>query len=104
MVAIFLIAQLAHHRNAMTIATLGLVAAAGFESSTWIGGFAFAAGALVAVALLLFATEPTDRWRFLGALVVAAIIAATVAAPFLRDQLGAVACSQHGIADCGGAA
>ncbi len=96
MVAIFLIAQLAHHRNAMTIATLGLVAAAGFESSTWIGGFAFVAGALVAVALLLFATEPTDRWRFLGALVVAAIIAATVAAPFLRDQLGAVGARSTG--------
>jgi hypothetical protein len=96
MVAIYLVAQLAHHRNAATIVTLGLVAAAGFESSTWIGGFAFAAGALVAVPLLLHATERADRWRFLGALAVAATVAAVVAAPFLRDQLGAVAARSTG--------
>ena len=90
MVGIYLIAQLAHRRNAATVITLGLVAAAGFESSTWIGGFAFAASACVAVPLLLFATARTDRWRFLGALIVAAIIAVAVAAPFLRDQLAAV--------------
>jgi hypothetical protein len=88
LVAIYLIA---HHRNAITIVTLGLVAAAGFESSTWIGGFAFAASALVSMPLLLIATERTERRRFLGALIAAAIIAAVVAAPFLRDQLGAVA-------------
>ena len=44
------------------------------------------------------------RWRFLGALLVAAIIAAAVAAPFLHDQVGAVACAQQGIADRGDAA
>jgi hypothetical protein len=71
--------------------TLGLVAAAGFESSTWIGGFAFAASALVAAPLLFFASERNARWRLLGALLVAAIIAAIVAAPFLRDQFAAVA-------------
>jgi hypothetical protein len=96
MVAITLIAQLAHRRNAATVITLGLVAAAGFESSTWIGGFAFAASALVAVPLLLFATERSDRWRFLGALIVAGIVAAAVAAPFLRDQLAAVAARSTG--------
>jgi hypothetical protein len=91
MIAIYLIAQLAHHRSAATVVTLGLVAAAGFESSTWIGGFAFAASALVAVPLPLFATKRADRWRFLGALVIAAVVAAAVAAPFLRDQIAAVA-------------
>jgi hypothetical protein len=96
MIAIYLIAQLAHRRNTAAVVILGLVAAAGFESSTWIGGFAFAASALVAVPLLLFATERTDRWRFLGALIVAAIVAATVAAPLLRDQLGAVAARSTG--------
>jgi hypothetical protein len=95
-VAIFLIAQLAHRRDAATIVTLGLVAAAGFESSTWIGGFAFAASALVAVPLLLLATERADRWRFLGALVIAAIVAAVVAAPFLTDQVDAVAARSTG--------
>jgi hypothetical protein len=96
MVAIYLIAHLAHRRSAATVIALGLVAAAGFESSTWIGGFAFAASALVAVPLLLFATERTERSRFLGALIVAAIIAVAVAAPFLRDQLAAVAVRSTG--------
>ena len=96
MVAIYLIAQLAHHRNALTIVILGLVVAAGFESSTWIGGFAFAASALVAAPLLLSAIGRNERWRFLGALLVAAIIAAAVVAPFLRDQVGAVAARSSG--------
>ncbi len=96
MVAIYLIAQLASYRNAGTIVVLGLVAAAGFESSTWIGGFAFAASALVAVPLLFLFVGQSDRWRFLGALIVAAIIAAVVAAPLLRDQLAAVAARSTG--------
>ena len=96
MVAIYLMAQLAHHRKALTVVTLGLVVAAGFESSTWIGGFAFAASALVATPLLLSATERHERWRFLGALLVAAIITAAVVAPFLRDQVGAVAARGSG--------
>jgi hypothetical protein len=96
MIAIYLIAQLAHHRSAATVVTLGLVTAAGFESSTWIGGFAFAASALVAVPLLLFASERNERWRFLGALAAAAIIAVVVAAPFVRDQFAAVAARSTG--------
>ena len=96
MIAIYLIAQLAHRRNTLAIITLGLVAAAGFESSTWIGGFAFAASALVAAPLLLIATERADRWRFLGVLVIAAIVAAAVASPFLRDQVAAVAARSTG--------
>jgi hypothetical protein len=96
MVAIHLIAQLAHHRSAPAIATLGLVAAAGFESSTWIGGIVFAAGSLVAVPLLFFAAGRSARWPFVGALVVAAIIAAVVSVPFLRDQFAAVAARSTG--------
>jgi hypothetical protein len=91
MVAIYLIAQLAHHRNAIAIVTLGLIAAAGFESSTWIGGFAFAASTFVAVPLLFFSAGRSARGRFFGALVLAAIIAAVATAPFLRDQVVAVA-------------
>jgi hypothetical protein len=96
MVAICLIAQLAHHRNTLVIITLGLVAAAGFESSTWIGGFAFAASALFAVPLLLFAIGQSERRQFLGALAAAAIIAAAVATPLLRDQFAAVATRSTG--------
>jgi hypothetical protein len=95
MIAIYLVAQLAR-RSAATVVMLGLVAAAGFESSTWIGGFAFAASALVAVPLLLVASERNERWRFLGALAAAAIVAAVVVAPFVRDQLAAVAARSTG--------
>jgi hypothetical protein len=96
LIAIYLIAQLVHHRNGPAIVTLGLVAAAGFETSTWIGGFAFAASALITVSVLFFAAEHNARGRFLGALVVAAIIAAAAAAPFLRDQFDAVAMRSTG--------
>jgi hypothetical protein len=96
MTATYLIAQLAHHRNTLVMVTLGLVAAAGFESSTWIGGFALAASALVAVPLLFFGTGRNERGPFLGALVVAAIIAAAIAAPLLRDQFAAVAARSTG--------
>src|SRR5258708_9845083 len=86
MIAIYLIAQLTHRRNALGVAALGLLAAAGFESSTWIGGFTFAAAGLVAVPVLLVHAGRKQAWPFLGALVVAGIIAVGFAAPFLHDQ------------------
>ena len=104
MVAIYLIAQLAHRRNALTVVMLGLVAAAGFESSTWIGGFAFAASALVAVPLLLFA----DRAQRALALSRCArrrgdhCGGGRRAVPARPARRGGRA--QHGIADCGDAA
>ncbi len=95
-VAIYLMAQLAHRRNASAAATLGLLAAAGFESSTWIGGFTFAAAGLVAVPVLLIHAGRKQAWPFLGALVGAATIALAFAAPFLRDQLIATATRSAG--------
>ena len=94
-VAIYLMARLAHRRNALGAATLGLLAAAGFESSTWIGGFTFAAAGLVAVPVLLMAGRK-QAWPFLGALVGAAIIALAFAAPFLHDQFIATATRSAG--------
>jgi len=85
-VAIYLMAQLSHRRNALGVATLGLLAAAGFESSTWIGGFTFAAAGLIAVPVLLIHAGRKQVWPFLGTLVVAATIALGFAAPFLHDQ------------------
>jgi hypothetical protein len=90
-VAIYLMAQLTHRRNALGVATLGLLAAAGFESSTWIGGFTFAAAGLIAVPVLLVHAGRKQAWPFLGALVLAGIIAVGFATPFLHDQFIATA-------------
>ena len=54
--AVVLMAELTRRRSALGIATLALVIAAGFESSTWIGGVTFAvAGPVAAASLLLSA-------------------------------------------------
>jgi hypothetical protein len=96
MIAIYLVAQLVHRRNALGIATLGLLAAAGFASSTWIGGFAFASAGLVAVPLLLAHAGRKQGWPFLCALFVAGIIAVGFAAPLLLDQFAAAAARSTG--------
>jgi hypothetical protein len=95
-VAIYLMAQLAQRRNALGVAALGILAAAGFESSTWIGGFTFAAGALVAAPALLVQAGRKQAWPFLGALAAAGIIALAFAAPLLRDQIVAAAARSAG--------
>jgi hypothetical protein len=95
-IAMFLMAQLAHRRNALGIATLGPLAAAGFESSTWIGGFTFAAAGLMAVPALLIHAGPKQAWPFLGALAAAGIVALGFAAPLLHDQIVATATRSAG--------
>ena len=73
MVAIYLIAQLAHRRNALTVVTWGWWWPRASRARPGSAASRFAASALVAAPLLLSATERSERWRFLGALVVAAI-------------------------------
>jgi hypothetical protein len=90
-VAIHLMGQLASRRSALGIGTLGLLAAAGFESSAWIGGFAFAAAGLVAAPVLLVSAGRKQAWPFTGALAVAGLVALVFAAPFLHDQVVATA-------------
>ena len=65
---------------------LGLVAAAGFESSTWVGGIAFAVASALAAPLLLAHTPPARRWMFVRNIGVAAGVAAVLVAPFLLSQ------------------
>jgi hypothetical protein len=95
-VALFLMAQLAHRRNVLGVATLGLAAAASFESSTWVGGFTFAAAGLVAVPALLVHAGPKQAWPFLGAPTAAGIVALGFAAPLLHDQIFATAARSAG--------
>jgi hypothetical protein len=76
-------------RGVLSIVVLALVVASGFESSTWIGGVVFALVApLIAIGLLLRAA-PVQRLRLVVRLGIAAALTLIIAAPFLRDQVGA---------------
>ncbi|MGA8498495.1 MAG: hypothetical protein WB764_23630, partial [Xanthobacteraceae bacterium] len=89
--AMLLIARYAQRQSVLLLLTLVLVVVAGFESSTYVGGITFAIAALAAAPLLLVAIEPARRLRFLVGMAVAAVLAVCLAAPFLNNQLMAVA-------------
>ncbi len=89
--AMLLIARYAQRQSVVLLLTLVLVVVAGFESSTYVGGITFAIAALAAAPLLLVAIEPARRLRFLGGMAVAAALVVCLAAPFLNNQLMAVA-------------
>ena len=73
----------------LRVGVVGLMVAAAFESSTWIGGVTFALAAPAIGAALLWRAAPGERLALAARLAVAAVVAAGVAAPFLADQLGA---------------
>jgi hypothetical protein len=89
--AMLLIARYAQRPSVLALLTLVLVVVAGFESSTYVGGITFALAALAAAPLLLAAIEPARRLRFLAGMAVAAVLVVCLAAPFLNNQLMAVA-------------
>jgi hypothetical protein len=89
--AVTLMTELAQRRSLLLVTALALVVAASFESSTWIGGIAFAAAAPAAAAVMMGRIGWRQRWRFAASLVVAAVLAAGFAIPLLRDQLAVTA-------------
>jgi hypothetical protein len=64
---------------------------AGFESSTYVGGITFAIAALAAAPVLIAMIDPARRLHFIGGMAIAAVFAVGLAAPFLYNQLSAVA-------------
>lgn len=90
--AVYLLPLLGRRPSRLMVPVIGLLAAAGFESSTWIGGFVLAFAA-PAIGLWLWRTAPRDqRLRFVIASGLAAVLALVLAASFLRDEyLGAEA-------------
>jgi hypothetical protein len=89
--AVLLLCRLVEHGGGLIVPVLALILAAGFESSAWIGGVTFALAAVpVGVGLLVLA-EPRRRLRFLSAAGAAALLAATLALPFLHDEYLATA-------------
>jgi hypothetical protein len=71
---------------------LAIVVAAAFESSAWVGGIIFgAAAAAIGVVLVVCSTGVRDRVIFLAKAAAAAVLAAAIAYPFLRDEFATTA-------------
>lgn len=96
-VAVLLLWRLALRGDALVVAALALVVAAGFESSTWIGGVAFAVVAVPVCCGLLAFADPRRRVPFLIGAAVAAVLAAAIAFPFIRDEYLATLARDSGV-------
>ena len=89
--AVILISELARRGSVLLVMTLALVVAAGFESSTWIGGVTFAMAAPVVAIVIIGRLGPRRRLLFIASLAIAAVLAMGFAMLLLRDQLDATA-------------
>ncbi len=93
--AVYLISRLAERPSVLGALVLGLVVAAGFESSTWIGGLCFAFACVALVPIAIVQGETGRRRSLFVVLCVAGIVAALVSSPFVIDQAAAAARRQH---------
>jgi hypothetical protein len=93
--AVYLISRLAERPSVFGALVLGLMVAAGFEASTWIGGLCFAFACIALVPIALVQGEARRRRALFLALCAAGLIAALVSTPFLIDQAAAAARRQH---------
>jgi hypothetical protein len=85
--SVYLLVQTALRPRAPTALLFGLTMAAGFESSTWVGGIVFPLAAVPIALVMLAPAEPRERLRIVIHLAVAALIALLLISPFLYDQL-----------------
>ncbi len=87
MLACFLLVQMPRRPSPLAALVLGLVAAAGFESSTWVGGIVFGA-ASAAIGITSHLACPRDARRLFARLSgMAALLALVLSYPLLHDQL-----------------
>jgi hypothetical protein len=84
---ILLLICYAQRQSVAGLLPLALIVAAGFESSTYVGGVTFAITAAVCAPILFAGVASKQRLRFAAGLAFAAVMAACLAAPFIRDQL-----------------
>jgi hypothetical protein len=89
--AMLLLIHYAERQTAARLVTLALLVAAGFESSSYVGGVTFAIAALAAAPILLASVAPARRIRVSRGLAAAAVLAVAIALPFIRDQMAAIA-------------
>lgn len=96
--AVYIMSRLATPRSWPLVPLLAVVVAAGFESSTWVGGIIFAAVALPeGVALLLAAEDSRCRTRLLAQAAAAALLVIAISFPFLWDEYAATAARHAGV-------
>ena len=86
LIAICLLVELSQRQNVLIAVVLALVVAAGFESSTWVGGVTFAIVTIALCPAVLLKLEPSVRLRFLLSAIGAAGLAMAIASPFIYDQ------------------
>lgn len=89
--SVLLLVRLRERPGLAQAVLLGLVAAAGVQSSTWVGGIAFLPIAAGVGLLLLMRGGEGPAPRFLACIGLAAVLAAALALPMLRDQIDATA-------------
>jgi hypothetical protein len=88
--AMLLIVHYAGRQSLTRLVTLVLVVVAGFESSAYVGGVTFAIAALASAPLLFADVGAKERRAVATGLITAALLAICLAAPFIRDELGAI--------------
>jgi hypothetical protein len=89
--ACVLLPQLTRVRGWLSSVVIGLIAAAAFESSVWVGGVVFALSATAIGLFSLRSLAPEQRVPFLLRAAAAAAVALILAEPFIHDQLVAAA-------------
>jgi hypothetical protein len=89
--AVILMSEMARRGSMLLVMTLALMIAAGFESSTWIGGVTFAIAAPVVAIVIIGHLGRWRRPRFIASLAVSAVLAMGFATLLLRDQLAVTA-------------
>jgi hypothetical protein len=89
--AMLLVTRYALQQSLILVVTIASLVAAGFESSAFVGGVAFAVAGLIAAPILLSEIDRQRRLRFVGGLAIAALLVVCLIGPFVRDQLAAIA-------------
>ena len=89
--AIIVMSRLAQAGSVLAVTTFALVVAAGFGSSTWVGGVLFALAAPVCGLVMLERLKSGARLAFTLKCALAGVITLALAYPLLRDQFVATA-------------
>jgi hypothetical protein len=85
--AIFFLVGLARRPQIFGAIVFGLLAAASFESSTWVGGVTFPLAVVAIAVMTLVKINPALRLQFLGCIAGGALLALLFASPLIYDQV-----------------
>jgi hypothetical protein len=88
--AMLVLGQYVKRQRLALVLTLALIVAAGFESSSFVGGVTFIIAALFAAPLLVNSTILSRRLPAVAGLALAAALAICLVAPFVFDQLATI--------------